>query len=230
MIKNTVDFAERLFGTLTVGGLVLDIDKDMKAVLDCCHKQQDLLNYIIDLLDGIDTPKARYYRAKAYIYSTAEYRPLAIKAIKDYLSHELFDGPYLYTRHSTKYGKNFSADDERNIHLSEMYRDLGKAYEGEYLFDDAFMAYITERNFTPYWCNPYLHISRLLVKQNRLQDALNILTDARTSKYYVPTKYIYEGRVYTDYDFLRGIDTEIQSVRDKIAAGYVYRKKGKRKE
>jgi tetratricopeptide (TPR) repeat protein len=76
----------------------------------------------------------------AYAWSKVEYRKLAIKYLKLYLKDELYEKEYKNHQHS--FGdKQFSVEEEKNIHLANMYSSLGKAYEREYEFDKALYCY-----------------------------------------------------------------------------------------
>jgi tetratricopeptide (TPR) repeat protein len=126
--------------------------------------------------------------------------------------------------------KKFSLNEERDIHLSDMYSYLGKAYEGEYEFEKALICYQKTQSLTPFWAAPYCHICSILIKQNKLNEAMKIYLDAKNSPYYTPFKFKSPfGETYTEDSFKIVIDKHIIELRDKIERGYIYKPRGKKK-
>lgn len=229
--NSNIDLAERLFATLSVStGSVTGAEKrQVEAILKQCTTRQDVLNKVIELCGEPVSPRHRYLIAKAYAWSKVEYRKQAILHIEQYLNNPLYEDAYKKHHHSFA-TKQFNLSEEKNIHLSEMYYDLGKAYEGEYEFDRALDCYKKEQELTPFWSAPYCHICSILVKQNKLDEAMLILVAAKKSPYYKPIKYkTLLGDSYTEDTFKKVIDNQIDELQVKIDKGYVYKPRKSKK-
>jgi tetratricopeptide (TPR) repeat protein len=167
--NSNIDLAEKLFATLLLSNRNASEKekREIEKILKQCPTRQDLLNKVIELCGTPITPRQRYLIAKAYAWSKAEYRKQAIVHIEHYLNNPLYEGAY--TGHHHMHGNRmFTLDEEKNIHLADMYSYLGKAYEGEYEFNKALVCYKKEQELVPFWAAPYCRIASVLIKQNML--------------------------------------------------------------
>lgn len=231
--NNNIDLAEKLLGNLSLGNANDSDKKQIDAILKQCPTRQDVLNKVIELCGDPVTPRQRYIIAQAYAWSKTEFRRQAIIHIEQYLSNPLYEDAYKNHHHTFAY-KQFTLNEEKNIHLSEMYSYLGKGYEGEYEFDKALLCYKKEQEFAPYWPSPYCHICEVLIKQNKLNEAMETYMLAKKSLYYKPIKYKdLIGKSCSDNTFKKVIDGHIIDLQEKIDTGYVYKprkNKGKVKD
>lgn len=226
--NNNIDLAEKLFSTLSIGSTSVSNNKQIRAILKQCPTRQDILNKVIELCGNPITPRQRYILAKAYSWSKSEFRRQAILYIEQYLSNPLYNDAYKNLHHSSA-GKQFTLDEEKNIHISEMYSYLGKAYEGEYEFDKALVCFKKEQELAPFWPSPYCHICDVLVKQNKLNEAMKTYISARKSPYYKPIKYKdLLGTSHTDDTFKKVIEAKIIELQEKLDKGYVYKPRKKK--
>ncbi len=226
---DNVDLAEQLFNTLLVsasfGNSVLD--KDVEYLLSQCKTRQEILDKIIELCGEPNTPKQRYLLAKAHAWSKVSHRKLAIKYLELYLNNDLYENNYKEHHHSLG-DKYFSIEEEKNIHIAEICNYLGKAYEGEYEFDKALMYYKKELELTPFWPAAYCHVGGILIKQNKLIEAMDFYLRAKKSPYYKPVKYKdFFGKTQTDSTFKKVIDDHLADLKEKIDKGYVYKPRKK---
>jgi len=226
--NNNIDLAEKVFDTLSLStGTVAGRDKkQIETILKQCPTRQDVLNKVIELCGEPVIPRQRYFLAKAYALSRVEFRKQAIIHIEQYLNNPLYENAYINHHHSFA-DKFFSLNEEMNIHLSDMYSDLGKAYEGEYEFDKALNCYKKENELVPFWAAPYCRICSILIKQNKLADAMETYLVAKKSPYYKPLKFKIGDDAYTEDTFKIVIDNHIIELQGEIDNGYVYKPRKK---
>lgn len=231
LIKNSlsddIELAHNLFRSLGVGySFTPSEQRKIDKITKSCSSRQDVLNEVIRLCGEPNTPRQRYLLAKAYSWSTAAYRSKAIYYIKLYLNNPLYEDDYIQLTPWMSSGHKVSP---KNHHLTYMYSDLGKAYEGEYDFENAYPAYYKCLELTPYYEFIYCRIAGILVKQNRLVDAKKFLKDAMKSKYYSPSRYKNVlGNLVVDDSFKTVIDSQFIEIQDKIDRGYIYRPRKKK--
>jgi len=219
---NDEELALSLYNYLYNGDLIPEyIKPKLNEVLSVCHSEQDILDRIIMLCSNYNTPRSRFLTAMAYVYSTKRYRKESIRYLLNYLNNPLYDDAW----NNEKHNANNTPTDEMNIHISEMYSLLGKAYEGEYMFDEALASFKTAIQFYPSCPLDIVNASKVIVKMNKLQDAMCFLENYRHTPYYAPKKTVSEldGTVYFDDWYKRAIDHAIMDVVEKINKGYVYR-------
>lgn len=224
-IKSNPDLALKLFQTLSVGySLTPTEQRKIDSILKTCTCRQDILNKVIELCGEPTTPKQRYIYAMAYSWSNKEYRKLAIYYLEKYLGNPLYDDVYRDCHHLLA-GKQFSLAEEKNIHLGNMYLELGKVYESEYEFDKALNCYQKGKELTPFWAFPICNIANILIKQNKLSDALLLVIESKNTKYYLPIKFKTElsNKIYVDDTFKKVIDNKLKDIEEKMENGYVYK-------
>ena len=196
--------------------------RQIEKILKQCSTRQAILEKVIELCGEPATPRQRYICAVAYTRGKADYRDKAIQALESYLANSPCEEAYKNAHHIWG-NKSLSADDERKIHLADMYAHLGKAYEDSHAFSQALASYNKELELTPFDAAAYCRISSAHVKKNQMTSAMNILLSARKSHYYKPIKYkTASGDTVTDDTFKKVIDNHIIDLEKKIENGYVY--------
>lgn len=226
-VKQTpVELADELFALIQAASSYSTPSKEVQAILDMSNSRQDVLDYIIALASEEDTPRSRYLLAMGYSWSKAEYRPKAIEAIKNYLENEI-DDEYKKWSHSELHGVPTTIERERDIHLSNMYHDLGKAYEGEYNFEKAYEAYKKASEYVPEYAHTWIGMAETYRKRNDLKKAIAIMEEFKKTKWYEP--YIISSEFGTYFDDLnkRVTDNHIEEYTKKLESGYVYKPRGK---
>lgn len=227
IIHNDEDIAQALFDSLNVGHTIPDsLISTVNQMLNDCKTRQDILNKIIDLTIDANTPHKRYLLAMANIYSGAKYRQNTIHYINLYLNNPLYEDAWKHIHHDI----NNTLQIERNLHISKMYSYLGKAYEGEYQFQEALNAYQTAIKFDPASPLAIIDSSNILVKMNQLNEALTFLKSFTNSPYYVRKnkKTTLDGKTYYDNWYKSSIDNAISDVKAKIKNGYKYKPRKKK--
>ncbi len=205
------DLAERVFFYKTYQPYVINCpDNEVKRICWDCNNIQDSLNKVIELCKEPNTPQTRYLIAMAYAYSRVEYNDEAIKYLTLYLNNPLYLGAYQNKLHDI----NNSLEQERIIHLYDMWIYLGQAYEKKYNFDNALECYEKGLSLLPNSQMPYLSIANIFRKKNNLRASLNILNQAKRTMYYTG-------------DFKKAIDSCILEYEEKIKKGYKYRPRKK---
>lgn len=223
--NSNIDIAEELFDSLSMSTRIgtEKVKRQIEAILKQCPTRQDILNKVIELCGEPVTPRQRLLLAKVYASSSVEFRKLAIVNIEEYLNNPIYEDEYI-NRHHSYADKTFSVNEEKNIHISEMHCMLGKAYEGEYEFDKALTCYRKEQELTPFWPASYCHICSIFMKQNKLNEAMEVYLAAKRSPYYKPIKFkTVLGDSYTEDTFKKVIDSHIIELQEKIDKGYVYK-------
>lgn len=168
-IDNT-ELAYQLFETQMLGG---DVDKKYrysvnKILKECTPNgdtypgRQQVLLKIIELIGDPTTPKQRFIVAKAYAWSRAGYRDKAIYYLKLYLNNPLYKEAYIHI----KFNVDDTPEKSKLHHLSEMYGYLGKAYMGEYDFDNALSVYEYMISKFPEDPPAYMGKCEALIKKN----------------------------------------------------------------
>ena len=214
--------AQNIFNTLSVGhSLSPNEQQDVNIAISGCSTRQDVLDKVIELCTPANTAHRRYLVAISLAWSTVKRRKEAIIAIKYYLENPLYPGEYDNRSHGRIGGV---MSDSKSMHISEMYRYLGKAYEGEYQFENAYQAFMKAVDATPYSVSHYCDLIGILIKMNRLDSARQVCIDAQNLPYYQPYhKKTYDGKEYVDGSFKKVIDAQLLDIDKKIEKRYVYK-------
>ena len=198
-IEKSPDLAERIFNYRTYQPYVNECpDLEVKKICKDCKSIQDSLNKVIEYCGEPNSAKARYYYAITYAWSRKEYNDLAIEYLTLYLNNPPYD---------KKYGNK---TEEPNIHLYEMWRYLGQAYEKNKNLDEALNCYFKCLEYLESFQVPYLDIANIYRKKNDLNSSLEILNNAKSTQYY-------------KNDFKEVIDRYILDYEEKIKKGYKYK-------
>ncbi len=214
-----IELAYKLFNYNTDG----KYGKVVKRYIEKYTDRQDIFLKSIDLITDIDTPKSRYIRAKAYLWSRYPFKLKGIEYANEYITKELCSSLYM----DIFVPKNVEQSEvtKKDIHISLILHEMGLIYESEYDFEKALECYNKQINLTPFFASSYIDKAKVLIKMDRIQEALNLLKSARLSKYYKPysTKiYDWEEEQLND-DFKTSIELCIVDIEKKINKGYKYR-------
>lgn len=231
--KDRVDsnaiLAHNIFNTLSVGRSLSQKEQDeVNKAISGCSDRQEILNKIVELCSPANTSHRRYLVAIALAWSRVKYRKDAIIAINNYLDNPLYVEGY----ESRRYGRiSGIIPNSKSMHISEMLCYLGKAYEGEYLLEEAYEAFSRAYAETPYSTGCICDTIRVLTKLGRLESAKQLCLLARQSAYYRPYhgKTI-DGKTYIDSSFKKVIDNETADINKKIKEGYTYKPRKSQKK
>lgn len=223
MSKSNIELAEQLFETLSVfapkeSQYKYEVDKILKT----CNSKEEILHKVIELCGDSTDPRYLSLLSKVYVWAGANYRQQAIDCLKKYISvgvyidnsDDVFAGPIRVYR--------------KNLYLAEAYDNLGKCFEGEYLFDEAFDCFKQAHAIAPAFYG-VLPIARILLKKGSIDCALDVLRSERNSPFYndrvgldkFGLKTIYQGQHI-------GIENTIEEYENKKKKGYVYKPRGKK--
>lgn len=205
--SNNPQLALNILNSLSIG---YSLNSQEQKLIKKCNSRQEILNEVINICGEPNSPMTRYIYAKAYAWSNIEYNEEAIKYLNLYLNNELYVDAYQHRYHDI----NNSLEVERKIHLYEMTRYLGQAYEKKYDFDKALECYKKCLEYQENFQVPYLDIANIYRKKNNLQESLKIMNKAKSSVYY-------------KNDFKVVIDEKIKDYEEKIKKGYKYKPKNK---
>ena len=224
---NREELAEGMFSRFQLGTDPRHLPTEVDAIEEAlrgCTSQQQAMTRIAELLSDSQTPRGRYLRAKALSWAGAKHRRAAINAWVTYLSGDI-DREQVAGGHLVYGVVRATPEQEWNIHLAEAYRALGEAYEGEYEFEYALRTYQQQAQLTPFWPAPYVKTAQVLVKMNKLDEALEVLHAAQNTDYYPPHKWVHpiDRTLEEDTSFAEVIDRYVADVEGKLARGYVYR-------
>jgi len=208
--SNNVDLAYQLFASQGVGA---ELSALAKKELEKCPTRQDVLLRAIELCKDDDSPEALYVIAHCFVWLGARYRKSAIIWLEKYIEAGAVC-KYIPTDYIKMDGYTV---DQKSANISAIYSYLGKAYEGEYIFDKAKEAYAQAVKYAPYFPSSYVFYAKVLVKENNLDSALNYLKLQRRVSYYS-----------LDDEFKLSIETEIADVIEKQNKGYVYKPRKKK--
>lgn len=215
---SNIELAEKVFNELPYGDYTKSIkDKEIKYAVQGCQCRQDTLCRVVELCGEPDTPRKRYLIATAYAWSTAPYRKKAIEYIKLYLKGPLYEKEYMCVA-GFNFNTNMSIDEKKNIHMASMYHYLAKAYEGEKMYEEAKEAYKMQEKLTPFWPSGYIGVADILIRQEKLNEALLYLENTKKLEYYNPVEvknFFGEFERYNS-DFKECIDNYILNIKDKI--------------
>ena len=217
-----IDLAESLLAAGSLPAGEKTNNKKIDKILKQCTTRQSVLDKVIELCGEPETPRQRYIIAAACMRSKSENRENAIKAIELYLANLPYEEIFK-NEHRFWGSKAFSPEEEKKIHLADMYAHLGKEYESIYSFNKALSCYKKESDLTPFYPAPYCRTSSVHVKKNQLTEAMNVLLSAKKTRYYKPITYkTPAGDIVTEDTFKTMIDSHIQDLEKKIEKGYVY--------
>lgn len=217
--KSTPDIALELFSTLGIGG-GRELSSRAKRILSRCSHRTDVLKEMISLCPNPSSPKELYIVSTAYVWLGASYRKEAIK----YLSRYIDAGAFWNGLPSDNINLFGYEENQRDLNVAKTYFDLGQCYEKEYMFDEAIVAYTKAYDHNPYFAYYTTCIANAYVKKGDYDTALNVLYEAKQSKYYREYTYITcDSAMHINTDFINIIDATIIDINDKMKRGYKYR-------
>ena len=181
-----VDFAEKLMSTFDVGGDMSDIDYlKCEKIWEINNRDRSkVLKVVVDLCGNVDTPKARYLRAKAWSYNRMIYSKEKVESITEYLNNELYDEEY----------KNaYDAEWAKKFHISLMLQSLAEAYHHLKDFKNEEETYIRMYNVGISVPNGCTLLAKFYWKMNQKDKAIALLENERSSKLYLTNEEYKNG-------------------------------------
>ncbi len=211
--ESDVDIALQLFESQGVGETV---GAKAKAILNTCKNRQEVLFKAIELCGpNPSDAKSLYIVSHCYVWLGAKYRVQAIKYLEEYIS---LGASWSGTpRDIINMGGYFV--NQLSSNKASVYHYLGKAYEGEYMFEKAENAYKEAETLCPEFATYSVCVANTFVKRNDLKKALDYLQNKKQTSYYKNN--------IDDYKML--LNNALDDVKSKIEKGYVYKPKGKSK-
>ena len=198
-IPSPFDVVIQLQGTLVVGGVKPSKEAE-KILEECAYDRKRILLKEIELCQGYDTPMAYCLLADAYVFLGASYRSEAIYYLRKYLENPSWC---------------CCLEKDRPAFLSSKWSALGKAYEGEYDFKSAILAYDKQRRICPQYPAAYIQIAKVMVKMNKLDSAIQFLQTAKKTDYYLHPRF---GTCFNTC-----VDGHLQDIVEKKLRGYYYK-------
>ena len=170
--------------------------------------RQDIFLKAIDLIGEPQTEKEKYIVAEAYLWSRAPFKLKGIEYGKKYLESELWEERYLYCMLPNNVENTLT--NKKNVERAHFLHEIGIIYESEYRFKEALECYEKEIECTPFFQSGYIGASKVLVKLDKKEEALELLLSTKKSKYY-------------KHDFKIVIEENIKEIEKKIEKDYKYR-------
>lgn len=180
---------------------------------------------IINACEGIEDPMVFYYQAVAYKWLGAKFRPEVILNNNKFLENPKFT---FNPKNKTFNYSSGTVVTQVEIFF-EIYKDLGEAYEGEYLFEESLTAYKKAFELIDSRPSIYCNLAQVYSKMNKLEESINILEQGKRSKHY-EIKHINTafGDDIKDDTFVIVIDKHLREYKEKLAKGYIYKDRKRR--
>ncbi|SDP30143.1 TPR repeat-containing protein [Paenibacillus sp. yr247] len=179
---------------------------------------------IIKACDGIEDPMGYYYQAIAYKWLGAKFRQEVILKNNKFLENPKFT----FDPNRKTYKSGGVVVTQVDI-LFEIYKDLGEAFEGEYLFEESLAAYKKSLDLNESIPSIYCNLAQVYSKMNKLEESINILEQGKRSKYYEIKHFKTPlGDAVKDDTFVIVIDKHLREYKDKLAKGYIYKPRKRR--
>lgn len=204
---SNVNLAEQIMFSLSLGG---SVEPALQPYIDNIHREYGSQRFIAAKASSLlpEPTTSREYSVKSWAceWAGAEYRKETIKWTLKWL-----ETGCKHSHDDTAYYPGCSPAQSRII---TAYDRLAKAYEGEYMFDEALAAYQKAWEIRPNASHYINMIARLYTKMNRLDDAISLLKNTP----------LIEGELKTARNAL------LKELKEKKAKGYVYRPRKKKTE
>lgn len=168
------------------------------------ENKKECLMEAIRLCGDPKTNDQLYIVAQCYVLAGADYRPQAIEFLNRFISAGAVWSGTL--RGKINMGDHIA--DQLTMSKAEIWYQLGKAYEGEYQFENALSAYLKALEIDNTYTPAVVGVSDVYVKMNNIDGRLKFLREIKKSKY-KDMKLIAKFRM--------------EDLKEKKATGYVYR-------
>lgn len=199
--------------------------KEAIRFIEKATNNEEIADKIISLCMENDTPKAYHYIASAYGFKGVKFRPKVIEFLNKFLQNPIFEDTDKH--YSTQ---QFYDIKSKEIELSIVYESLGRAYEGEYEFEEALSCYLKSYEINPYDTPIYCCLAGVYSKMHDLDKAISLLKEAKYSRYYKVLKWTnIIGEKCTDDTFSKVIDNQLMDYEGKKERGYVYKSRKNKK-
>lgn len=175
------------------------------------NSKKDSLLAAISLCGEPTTPKQLYVVSRCFVLAGASYRVQAIEFLHKYIdAGAIWEG----TPRSNVTIDGYTIN-QLDINKASVYCDLGKAYEGEYQFDNALLSYSNSLKCDPSYTPAISYSADIYVKKNLIDSGLNFLKNFRNSP-------------FKDVRLIASEKTK--ELIDKKLKGYVYRPRKRKKD
>jgi tetratricopeptide (TPR) repeat protein len=192
--------------------------KAIKFIKSITNKKE-IADKIISLCIEIDASKAYHYIASAYEFKGTKFRSKVIEFLNKFLQNPIFDD--VNKHYSVQQFYNITTNE---VELSNVYENLGTAYEGEYDFKKALTCYSKSYEINPYDARIYCHLAKIYSKMQDLDKSITLLKEAMYSNCYTVLKWTnVKGEKCTDSTFSTVIDSQIKYYEGKKDRGYIYK-------
>lgn len=193
-------------------------------IIDSFSSRQERLDYAINLLKKYNTPQSRYYLCEAYHNSRVSHRKESIEIFLNYLTNELYQERFIKIDPIYISLYKMSNFDAMNFHIATILSWLGEAYEGEYDYQNALLAFQKAYTLAPYYSWAPGQVSRIYMKMNIIDKSIEVLEKYKDTKWYEPyDEKSYSDNVYHHDDNKILVDEWIDDYKKKIERGYVFK-------
>jgi tetratricopeptide (TPR) repeat protein len=197
----------------------LPTTKKALKIINNATTKKEIADKIISLCIDIDASKAYHYIASAYEFKGTKFRLKVIEFLNKFLQNPIFDDIDRHYR-----AQRFYKITTKEIELSNVYENLGNAYEGEYDFNNALTCYLRSYEINPCDTRIYCRLARIYSKMNDLDKSISLLKEAKFSNYYIVLKWTnILGENCTDSTFSTVIDSQLNYYEGKKKRGYIYK-------
>ena len=223
---NKAELAEEVFEFNTSGKYSNEVKRIIKEYTKTGEEypdRQDMFLKAIDIIGEPNNEKELRIVAKAYLFSRYPFKLKGIEYGKEYLSGNLCKEEYLKWVVPLNVEENLEV--RKKIEINYFLELIAKVYESEYKFSEALKCYYKMIEIAPFFSGGYIGASKNLVKIGNMDEAMQLLKDARKNKYYKPfsTKIYKWEKDIKNNDFKMSIEKEIEDIKKKIDKGYKYK-------
>ncbi len=214
-LTDNPNLALNIFHTLSVGYNSSFLEKILiKYILKDCKDRQDILNKVIEVCGEPNTPQKRYIYAITYAWSNKEYRNKAIHYLELYLNNELWEESFIHKFRNI----NDTFEIQKKDHIYDLTKYLAEIYEKEYQFNEALKNYEKMIKLDPYLPFGYNGKISIMIKKNKIDEAIQYLKVIKKSKYYCKN-----NNYYPNNWLMASIDDLLKKCKNLKEKDYVYK-------
>ena len=160
-----------------------EIITDKDGIQHRVRSRFGVLKKVVEICGDVNTPKSRYFKAKAWGWNSTAYSKETIAACEEYLNNPLYE-----EAQDIKNG-------HRDMHIAEFRRYLARAYANNTIKDYNSAEKIYKKDIeSTYSLASYLNLARFYWQTKRIDDAISLLRNASL----MPAKYPFEYHDWQD--------------------------------
>lgn len=168
------------------------------------HSKKECLMEAVRLCGEPKTNDQLYIISQSYVLAGADYRPQAIMWLNKFISAgAVWSG----TPRGMVTMEDY-VESQLSMSIAEIWYQLGRAYEGEYQFENALSAFIRALNTDNFYTPAVAGVSDVYLKMNRIDDGIRFLTGIKKTG-------CKDMKVFAK--------SKIEELKSKKANGYVYK-------